>query len=226
MVEARRPELPRSPGAVIFDMDGVIFDTERMYQKALKAAIEATGSMVGEETLLKTVGLSWTECRIILERHYSDVIPVDTLVANWLSGFDALATKGLPLKDGVLELLATLDALSLPRAIATSAYHKDATRNLDAHGIAHRFHTVVAQGDCHASKPAPDPFLLAARRLGVDPSCCLAVEDSVHGVRSASDAGMMTVMVPDTVQAGEQEIARCVRVARDLHEVRAMLTGE
>jgi HAD superfamily hydrolase (TIGR01509 family) len=226
MSEATRPELPRPPGAVIFDMDGVIFDTERMYQKSLKTAIEAAGSTISEEMLLETAGLSWSECRDMLDQNYFAVIHVDVLVAKWLRDFDALATKGLPLKNGLLELLDTLDALCLPRAIATSAYPEDAKRNLDVHGIRHRFDTVVAQGDCQATKPAPDPFLLAAKRLGVDPSCCLAIEDSAHGVRSAFDAGMMTVMVPDTVQAGEQEIARCVRVVRDLHEVRAMLTGE
>jgi HAD superfamily hydrolase (TIGR01509 family) len=226
MREIPRSQLPRLPEAIIFDMDGVIFDTERMYHKALAAAVVDAGGAIGEEMLLQTVGLSWADCRIMLQENYGHLIPIDDLVTNWLIGFDALAAQGLPLKEGVLELLDVLDALSLPRAIATSAFPGDVRRSLDAHGMAHRFDTVVAQGDCQAAKPAPDPFLLAAKRLDVDPSCCLAIEDSIHGVRSALDAGMMTVMVPDTVPAGEQEIVRCIRIARDLHEVRVMLACE
>lgn len=226
MEEARKPRLARRPEAVIFDMDGVIFDTERMYQKALAAAVEDAGGSISQAMLLQTVGLSWTECHAMLDDAFSHIVPVALLVANWQRGFDALASRGLPLKQGLLELLDTLDALSLPRAIATSAYPEDARRNLDAHGIANRFDTVVAQGDCTATKPAPDPFLLAAKRLNVAPSSCLAIEDSLHGVRSALDAGMMTIMVPDTVPAGEPERARCVRIASDLNEVRMMLVGD
>ena len=210
---------------MIFDMDGVIFDTERMYQKALHLAVEGAGVNISREDLLKTVGLSWADCRHMLERMYAQHIAIDDLIESWLSRFDMLTAAGLPIKTGLLEMLDALDQLSLPYAIATSAYHEDAARNLNAHNIAHRFQTVVALGDCEATKPAPDPFLLAAERLKVHPSCCLAIEDSTHGVRSASDAGMMTVMIPDTVPAGPQEIELCVMVARDLHEVRAMLMG-
>lgn len=216
-------KLPRRPQAVIFDMDGVVVDTERMYQRALARAVEDAGCMIGEDMLLRTVGLSWAECREMLRASYSHAIPVDALIENWLHHFDAIASEGLPLKAGVLALLDALDAASLPRAIATSAYRHDVQRNLDAHGITHRFDTIVAQGDCAATKPAPDPYLLAAKRLNIDPALCLAIEDSTHGVQSAFDAGMMTVMVPDTIPARERERALCVAVASDLHVVRRML---
>ncbi|QYU69122.1 HAD family phosphatase [Leptolyngbya sp. 15MV] len=226
MMKLRTINPPTPVQAVIFDMDGVIFDTERMYQKTLANAVEHVGGSIDEQTLLLTVGMSWGDCRKMLHRKYSHIVEVDELVARWLELFDALANDGLPLKPGVLELLDILDSAELPRAIATSAYSHDVQRNLDAHSLAHRFDTIVAQGDCVATKPAPDPFLLAAARLNVAPSLCLALEDSVHGVRSASDAGMMTVMVPDTVAAGEQEMALCAWVANDLHEVCQMLETE
>lgn len=110
--------------------------------------------------------------------------------------------------------------MGVPRAIATSSRHETARDHLSAHSLTKRFHAVVAHGDSAASKPAPDPYLLAASRLGVAPSLCLALEDSHNGVRSASSAGMMTVMVPDLLEATDEIAALCTFVATDLHAVR------
>ena len=91
--------------------------------------------------------------------------------------------------------------------------------HLGRSGIIPRFHAVVARGDYARGKPNPDPFLTAAARLGISPEDCLALEDSHNGVRAASSAGMMTVMVPDLLDATEEMQALCVQIARDLHEV-------
>ena len=85
---------------------------------------------------------------------------------------------------------------------------------------------MIARGDYARGKPNPDPFLTAAERLGVAPADCLALEDSHNGVRAASAAGMMTVMVPDLLDATQEMHALCVRIARDLHEVREMLAAQ
>jgi HAD superfamily hydrolase (TIGR01509 family) len=116
-------------------------------------------------------------------------------------------------------LLDLLDTLRLPRAIATSNTHALARRHLDSHGLAERFHGVVAHGDYANGKPAPDPFLTAARQLGVAPAHCLALEDSHNGVRSASAAGMMTIMVPDLIPPTEEIHGLCTLVVDDLHAV-------
>ena len=91
--------------------------------------------------------------------------------------------------------------------------------HLGPSGIIPRFHTVIARGDYAQGKPNPDPFLTAAARLGIDPVHCLALEDSHNGVRAASSAGMMTVMVPDLLDATDEMQSLCVRIAQDLHEV-------
>jgi HAD superfamily hydrolase (TIGR01509 family) len=116
-----------------------------------------------------------------------------------------------------------LDALGLPRAIATSSSHRSVDAHLGHSGIIPRFNAVVARGDYALGKPNPDPFLLAAKRLGVAPADCLALEDSHNGVRAASSAGMMTIMVPDLLDPTEEMHELCVRIAKDLHEVRALL---
>src|SRR5215510_5372713 len=105
-----------------------------------------------------------------------------------------LAATRLSLKPGAIELLDTLDDLRLPRAIATSSSHQTVQHHLTAHNLVGRFHEIVGHGDYAGGKPAPDPFLKAAERLGVEPRLCLALEDSHSGVRSACSAGMMTVM--------------------------------
>ena len=121
---------------------------------------------------------------------------------------------------GVIVPKELLAKLGLLRAIATSSRYETARGHLAAHGLTDRFHAVVAHGDCAASKPAPDPYLLAAARLGVVPSLCLALENSHNGVRSAAAAGMMTVMVPDLLEATEEIAALCTFVATDLHVVK------
>jgi beta-phosphoglucomutase-like phosphatase (HAD superfamily) len=87
------------------------------------------------------------------------------------------------------------------------------------HLVVGRFHEIVGHGEYVCGKPAPDPFLKAAERLGVEPRLCLALEDSHSGVRSACSAGMMTVMVPDLLEPTDEIWELCTFVARDLHEV-------
>ena len=133
--------------------------------------------------------------------------------------FAAQLETQLCLKAGVVELLALLDELALPRAIATSSHHEHARHHLAAFDLTHRFHAVIAHGDYARGKPHPEPFLTAAERLGVAPAHCLALEDSWHGVRAASSAGMMTIMVPDLMVSTPEMEELCVHIAADLHEV-------
>jgi len=136
-----------------------------------------------------------------------------------------MASTRLSLKPGAIELLDALDDLRLPRAIATSSAHHTVEHHLTAHNLAGRFHEIVGYGDYASGKPAPDPFLKAAERLGVEPRLCLALEDSHNGVRSASSAGMITIMVPDLLEPTDEIRGLCTFVARDLHEVRSLILG-
>ena len=86
--------------------------------------------------------------------------------------------------------------------------------------------TIVAAGDYARGKPNPDPFLVAAARLGADPHDCVALEDSHNGVRAAHAAGMMTIMVPDLLEATDEMRGLCITVAQTLHDVRALLAAE
>jgi HAD superfamily hydrolase (TIGR01509 family) len=215
--------LPRRPAAVVFDMDGLLFDTEQLYAKAILTAAAEVGCAMSHDVFLQLVGRSREVNHRFLIEHYGADYPLEALIAAWGRHFRLLADAGLPLKPGAAELLDLLDELGLPRAIATSSTHATVQRNLISLGLSERFHGVVAHGDYANGKPSPDPFLTAAERLGVAPALCLALEDSHNGVRSAAAAGMMTVMVPDLIPPTDEICGLCTLVVADLHAVRHLL---
>src|SRR5437660_1426652 len=188
---------PRPVAAVVFDMDGVLFDTETLYEKAALAAACEVGIDMTSEFFRSTIGSPWPVIRGQLLEHYGPDLAVDELSAASRRIFHVLTEEQWLLKPGVVEMLDLLDELKLPRAVATSSMRATVERHLQRHELTGRFHGIVAHGEYERHKPHPDPFLKAAEVLGVAPHLCLAIEDSHHGVRSAASAGMMTVMVPD-----------------------------
>ena len=216
-------KLSQLPAAVVFDMDGLLFDTEALYGEAFTLAAADRGYDMPSPVFLSMVGHPWPVNRMQLLDHYGPAFPVDEFGEAVRRHFGSMADTRLRLKPGVLELLDVLDELRLPRAIATSSKHDTVRHHLAAHALHGRFHAVVAQGDYAASKPAPDPYLNAAERLGVDPRSCLALEDSYVGVQSASSAGTTTIMVPDLLQPTDEIRQLCAHVAADLHEVRGLV---
>jgi HAD superfamily hydrolase (TIGR01509 family) len=214
--------MPALPAAVIFDMDGLLFDSEALYQEAILAAARELGHSFTIADFLKLVGRPWPVNRVALQQHIGPSGDVEAFRSAWIRHYE-LRKPSLALKAGVPELLDRLDELRLPRAICTSSGREEVAHNLELHGLAHRFNAVVAAGDYASGKPAPDPFLKAAQVLGVAPAECLALEDSHNGVRAAAAAGMRTIMVPDLLPATEEIRSLCSLVALDLHEVRALL---
>lgn len=215
--------LPCRPSAVIFDMDGLLFDTEALWQEALLSAAAEGGLEIPDEVYSKSIGVRRSQSRGLFLAHFGEDFRFEDFHGDWRRHFWLIADNKLALKPGAIELLETLDRLQLPRAIATSSSRETVERHLTAHNLMDRFDAVVCRGDTENGKPAPDPFLKAAERLGVEPRFCLALEDSHIGVRSAAAAGMMTVMVPDLLEPTEEMRGLCVFVARDLHQVRELI---
>lgn len=213
-------QFPRPPKGVVFDMDGLLFDTEVLYRETLMTTAADLGRPLPDDFFFQLIGLPSDAAMPIWRRHFGPDFDIDAMLLQARGLFHARAAEGNVLKPGVVELLDHLASLGLPHAIATSSKHDAVEHHLEAHGLADRFPVIVAHGDYARGKPAPDPFLTAASRLDLAPEFCVALEDSHNGVRAASSAGMMTVMVPDLLEATDEIRALCVGIAHDLNEVR------
>jgi HAD superfamily hydrolase (TIGR01509 family) len=215
--------LPRKVHAVVFDMDGLLFDTESLYRDVAIATALESGHDLPLDFYLSTIGTPLQGTREAFVGRYGAGFDFDAFWTTAMQRYAAAVATQIRLKAGVIELLAVLDDLALPRAIATSSHHEHARHHLAAFDLSDRIHAVVAYGDYAHGKPHPEPFLTAAARLGVDPALCLALEDSWHGVRAASSAGMMTIMVPDLMAPTAEMEQLCVHIAADLHEVCSLM---
>jgi len=218
--------LPRPVKAVVFDMDGLLVDTETVVFRAMQYAAAGIGGEMPFATFQRMVGLQHAHSDLILVEHFGDGLDLKAWQAAVSAHFREALGAGIALKAGVVEILDQLDVLGLPRAIATSSSLESVRLSLGPHSLVDRFHALVTRDVQTKGKPHPEPFLKAAEALGVDPADCLALEDSHNGVRSASSAGMMTVMVPDMLDPTEEMETLCVRIAQDLHEVRAWLEAQ
>jgi HAD superfamily hydrolase (TIGR01509 family) len=216
----------RPVNAVVFDMDGLLIDSQSVACEALTAQAATMGYDLPPEILKGMIGQTWAVNDQLLLGHFGAAFDTHAMQVGAIERFYELAAAGIALKAGALELLDHLDEVAMSRAIATSSRPQDVEHHLGRHGLVGRFHSIIGQGDYAQGKPAPDPYLAAANALGVAPGNCLALEDSHSGVRSAAAAGMMTIMVPDLLDPTEEMRSLCVAVAADLFEVREMLRGQ
>jgi HAD superfamily hydrolase (TIGR01509 family) len=218
--------LPRTVRAVVFDMDGLLVDTEQVVFDAMKAATQGAGRELSFDLFQRLIGLPGHASDRILVEHFGAGFDMEAWRLAVSHHFGEIAAAGVALKAGVLELLDVLDARALPRAIATSSGRGAVEHSLGPHGLLERFDAIISRELQERHKPDPDPFLKAALALAIDPAACLALEDSHNGVRAAAAAGMMTIMVPDLLDPTEEMRDLAVHIAADLHEVRAMIEAQ
>jgi len=209
--------------AVIFDMDGLLLDTENVYRRAMIASALGLGYDFPEDFCHSMVGAAETEIHLILRQRFGADFPIPKLFQDCEVQMQRLLDAGVPVKAGAAELIGDLAARKLPMAVATSTIRRIAEHHLQRAGLLDHFNAVCTREDVARGKPHPDLFLKAASDLGVRAQRCLVLEDSYHGVRAAHAAGAMPVMVPDLLPATDELRALCVAVVRDLHDVRAML---
>ena len=181
--------------AIFFDLDGTLIDTESLAVKAGLQAFAEVGFPVEMTFLHQLVGRDEPSGAAIIAAAYPD-LDQQLLQQRWGAGFRAGMADGLQMKAGARDLLARL---SHPVAVVTSSGRASAHHKLGLVGLSDHFVEVVTLDDVTAAKPAPDPYLLAAARLGVSPAHCLVFEDSEAGAEAAHRAGCRVVQVPDMV---------------------------
>ncbi|MGH3563377.1 MAG: HAD family hydrolase [Mycobacterium sp.] len=218
--------------AVLWDMDGTLVDSEKLWDVAMDALYVRLGGVLTAEVRAATVGgAADTTMRIV----YADLgLQPDPAAmaasAHWLHGYTGeLFDAGLPWCDGAREMLDALAAQDTPMALVTNTPRSLAERALGSIGR-HYFSAVVCGDEVARSKPAPDPYRRAAALLDVDPGCCLAVEDSPIGATSAEAAGCPVLVVPDAVAvpAGprrHQVVSLAGLGVTDLCDIHAELAG-
>jgi HAD superfamily hydrolase (TIGR01509 family) len=187
--------------AAIFDMDGLMLDTEPAYRVAWQAASAECGYDLPDPLYFTLIGRGRSEGEQTLVDAFGPEFPVDAFRAACLRREAAMFdTTAPPKKPGLDELLELLDSRKIVKAVATSTERRTAVAQLTAAGLLNRFDAVATGDEVVNGKPAPDLFLLAAQRLGVEPVHCIVFEDAEAGTIAAHRAGMRVFIVPDLKQ--------------------------
>ena len=206
--------------AVIFDVDGTLLDTERIYMKAWKEAAAEAGYVMPDVVLQKTRAVNTKDAARIFEEEigngfsYQAVRPIRVRIAE-----EIIKRESPILKPGVLELLAFLEEKGIRLSVASSTNRQGTREHLAESRILDRFEVVVGGDMVTNGKPHPDIFLKAAEALGAAPEECIVVEDSPAGIRAAHAAGMKAVLVPDQATITQEIIDMADVVLNSLLEM-------
>jgi beta-phosphoglucomutase-like phosphatase (HAD superfamily) len=210
--------------AVIFDMDGVILDTEPLSMRAWIAAASEIGYQLTEQHCYDMIGLGARESKAYITAQVPGAGDVDQLAERANANYLALSSlEAVPCKAGLWELLEFLNHERISKAIATSTPTGLAQEKLRRSQVLEHFDIVVGGDQVRRGKPAPDIYRLAADRLGRSPSSCIVLEDSGPGLRAAASAGMRPIFIPDMCRVDEQTQQLAMATAASLLEVISLL---
>lgn len=184
--------------SVVFDMDGILFDTQKVYCQTWLEVADILDIKDLEEPAFYCIGRNRKDQEEILNRYYPQGFPFDDFYRLKNELFDAhIEQDGIPLKEGTREILEYLKSINAKVAIASSSRIDVIEHHLEETGLRNMFDRIIGGNMVEHSKPSPDIYLKACSELGVKPEETFAVEDSYNGVRAAVAAGMKTIMIPD-----------------------------
>lgn len=210
----------------IFDMDGLLFDTERIYQQTWKEIAMERGTALGEGFPKAISGTNGAYMCRVIETYYQ-VSDGHAIMEECMGRVRDKLSVHVPMKKGVYEILDFFRKKDIRMAVASSSAAEQIESNLETAGIRGYFSAIVSGTEVRHGKPAPDIFLCAAERIGCGPGECFVFEDSENGIKAGHAAGCMTVMVPDLVEASSGIRPYCTKICPDLlqaeKEIREML---
>ena len=210
---------------VVFDMDGLMFDTENLTYKLQKPIMAQIGINYTLDWYKQTVGKRCEDISMLFSELCGSGFDYEAFRARCRSAYEDYTDKhGVPVKEGLFELLSFLKEKGIKNALCTSTAEPSAKRTLSISGTLPYFDALVCADDIKRGKPCPDPFIKAAEKLGINPENCLALEDSINGIKSAYAAKMITVMIPDLIEPTDEIKTMCYKILPSLNEVKYIIT--
>lgn len=191
--------------AVLFDMDGLVLDTEKLYTRFWQEAARACGYPMTKEQALGMRSLNRGAGLKKMQSYFGDKADYDVIRQKRIELMDAFVEKeGVTVKPGIWELLAFLKERGMKTAIATSSPLERTVLYLSSVGLQNSFDELVSGYMVEQGKPEPDIYLYAAKKLGTEPCNCMVLEDSPAGILAAHRAGCLPVMIPDQDEPDEE----------------------
>ena len=190
--------------AVVFDMDGLMVDSEPQAHQAWNDVLEKYGQRLDDATYSQLIGLRLDATARLVQQTYALPVTTDNLAEAKERRLSQIRALGVPEMPGLKRLVVKIEAKGLPWAVATSSPRATAEENLLQLGLLSRCRALAGGDEVSQGKPSPEIYLLAAERLAIMPKYCLALEDSVPGATAAQAAGMVTVAVPGGHSSAEQ----------------------
>jgi HAD superfamily hydrolase (TIGR01509 family) len=210
--------------AVLFDMDGLLLDSERVLMRAWTAAAAGEGLAIPDEVYARVVGRAAQDSHRLFVEMFGGLETYERLRDKVQADLRRDARQAVfPLKPGVAELLTALRARGVPCAVASSTRVEEIRHRLDAVGVLAQFDAVAGGNEVTRGKPDPEVYRLAAERIGIPATACLAFEDSENGARAALAAGAALVVVPDLRRPAQGVLDRCLHVFESLHDAQGHL---
>ena len=212
---------------VVFDMDGILFDTERVCWDSWMEVAKKRGLPGMEDVFPRCIGLNSKGSRLVVTEAYGEDFDYDGFrmeTSAWYWNY--IEANGLPVMPGVEPLLNWLKCSGWKIGLASSTRRVTVIRNLELAGFTEFFSVIVTGDMVEFAKPRPDIYLLACKELGVKPEEAYAIEDSPNGIRSAHAAGMCPLMVPDMIAPDEEMKRLSYRIFEDLNQVLAYFKKE
>ena len=209
--------------AIIFDMDGLLLDTETLSFDSFVTTAKRYDMDVGMDHYQDMIGLNAATGIDILQTILPANMDAVAFKNEWLDVYRKLLLGDVPTKDGAYVFLALLDQLDIPRAVATSSSGSKARSILQKTGLMRFIQHVTGGDEVNSSKPAPDVYLDAAKKLGIAPKHCLAFEDSNNGTTAALAAGMKVIQIPDLVPSNRLANPPNFNICSSLEEAASLI---
>jgi len=213
--------------AVIFDMDGLMIDTERIVQNSWNIVGKRMGYADLGEDIYHTMGLNVVRREEYFMGKYGKEFPFQEFLRDYRKEYyEYVNVHGIDAKPGLYELLETLKQLGIPMAVATSTGRESAMKNLEAKNVTSYFQAFICGDMVTQAKPSPEIYLKACEVIGVNPKNAIALEDSFNGIKAAYAAKMIPVMVPDLIKDTSEVDDLLFAKKADLNEVAEWIRSE